>query len=38
MHAYCEAPDIVLCGNKADLEDRRIISEWRAKDFADKHG
>lgn len=38
MHAYCEYPDVVLCGNKADLEDRRIITEWRAKEFAEKHG
>ncbi|KAB0790304.1 hypothetical protein PPYR_15360 [Photinus pyralis] len=38
MHAYCETPDIVLCGNKADLEDRRVIKEWRAKEFADKLG
>ncbi|GAB1605444.1 ras-related protein Rab-27A-like isoform X2 [Argonauta hians] len=25
-HAYCENPDIVLIGNKADLEDQRKIS------------
>ncbi|KAF5305403.1 hypothetical protein FQR65_LT07729 [Abscondita terminalis] len=38
MHAYCEYPDIILCGNKSDLEDRRVIKEWRAKEFADKNG
>ncbi|KAJ8922062.1 hypothetical protein NQ315_008703 [Exocentrus adspersus] len=38
LHAYCEAPDVVLCGNKADLEDRRVITEWRARELAEKHG
>ncbi|KAJ8931440.1 hypothetical protein NQ314_015622 [Rhamnusium bicolor] len=38
LHAYCESPDVVLCGNKADLEDRRIITEWRAREYAEKHG
>ncbi|XP_066248371.1 ras-related protein Rab-27A [Euwallacea similis] len=38
VHAYCDTPDIVLCGNKADLEDRRVISEWRARDFAEQAG
>ncbi|CAG9864257.1 unnamed protein product [Phyllotreta striolata] len=37
LHAYCEVPDIVLCGNKADLEERRIISEWRAREFAETY-
>ena len=36
-HAYCDNPDIVLCGNKADLE-QRAVSEQRARDVADKHG
>ncbi|XP_023607399.1 ras-related protein Rab-27A [Myotis lucifugus] len=27
MHAYCENPDIVLCGNKSDLEDQRQVKE-----------
>ncbi|XP_043192702.1 ras-related protein Rab-27A-like isoform X2 [Amphibalanus amphitrite] len=36
-HAYCDNPDIVLCGNKADLE-QRAVSEERARDVADKHG
>ena len=37
-HAYCENPDIVLCGNKADLEDQRVVTEDRAKELAEKHG
>lgn len=37
-HAYCENPDVVLCGNKADLEDSRRVSEDRARDMADKFG
>ena len=36
-HAYCEDPDIILVGNKTDLEDRRVVDFNRAKDFADKH-
>lgn len=38
MHAYCEDPDIVICGNKADVEDKRVISEGRAKEMAAKYG
>ena len=38
IHAYCENPDIVLCGNKVDLEDERAVSEDRAKEVADKYG
>ncbi|KAJ9586441.1 hypothetical protein L9F63_019905, partial [Diploptera punctata] len=37
-HAYCEDPDVVLCGNKCDLEDRRIISEHRVREIAEKYG
>ena len=37
-HAYCSTPDIVLCGNKADLEDKRQVSTERAKQFALEHG
>ena len=37
-HAYCENPDIVLCGNKADLEDKRQVSEEKAKETAEKFG
>ncbi|XP_078576326.1 ras-related protein Rab-27A-like isoform X2 [Branchiostoma floridae x Branchiostoma japonicum] len=38
MHAYCENPDVVLCGNKADLEDQRVISEEKAREVAEKYG
>ncbi|KAJ6637562.1 Ras-related protein Rab-27A [Pseudolycoriella hygida] len=36
VHAYCEYPDIVLCGNKSDLEHLRVISEARARQLAEK--
>uniref|UniRef100_A0A2I9LPI7 small monomeric GTPase n=1 Tax=Centruroides hentzi TaxID=88313 RepID=A0A2I9LPI7_9SCOR len=38
VHAYCEDPDIVLCGNKADLENERAVSEEQAKEEASKYG
>ncbi|XP_030045019.1 ras-related protein Rab-27A [Microcaecilia unicolor] len=38
MHAYCENPDIVLCGNKSDLEDQRAVKEEDAREFAEKYG
>ncbi|KAM9313155.1 ras-related protein Rab-27A [Gastrophryne carolinensis] len=38
IHAYCENPDIVICGNKSDLEDQRVVKEEEAKEFAEKHG
>ncbi|XP_076851415.1 ras-related protein Rab-27A [Brachyhypopomus gauderio] len=38
MHAYCENPDIVLCGNKCDLEDQRAVSEEEARELATKYG
>lgn len=38
MHAYCENPDIVLCGNKCDLEDQRAVKETDARELADKYG
>ena len=34
-HAYTDKPDIILCGNKADLEGRKV-SEERAKEMADQ--
>ncbi|XP_076439101.1 ras-related protein Rab-27A-like isoform X2 [Babylonia areolata] len=37
-HAYCENPDVILCGNKADLEDQRSVSEERAREMAEKFG
>lgn len=38
IHAYCENPDIVMCGNKSDLEDQRAVKEEEAKEFAEKYG
>ncbi|XP_058880394.1 ras-related protein Rab-27B isoform X1 [Acipenser ruthenus] len=37
-NAYCENPDIVLIGNKADLSDQREVQEKQAKELADKYG
>ncbi|XP_078240252.1 ras-related protein Rab-27B isoform X1 [Pogona vitticeps] len=37
-NAYCENPDIVLIGNKADLSDQREVNDRQAKDLADKYG
>ncbi|PVD36274.1 hypothetical protein C0Q70_03252 [Pomacea canaliculata] len=37
-HAYCENPDVILCGNKADLEDQRRVSEDKAREMAEKFG
>lgn len=37
-HAYCDSPDVVLCGNKCDLFDNRIVSEERARQEAAKYG
>ncbi|KAG9488362.1 ras-related protein Rab-27B [Eleutherodactylus coqui] len=37
-NAYCESPDIVLIGNKADLSDQREVNERQAKELADKYG
>ncbi|KAM6470479.1 ras-related protein Rab-27B isoform 1-T1 [Liasis olivaceus] len=36
-NAYCENPDIVLIGNKADLSDQREVNERQAKELADKY-
>ncbi|XP_045564854.1 ras-related protein Rab-27A isoform X1 [Salmo salar] len=38
MHAYCENPDIVLCGNKCDLQEQRAVREDEARELADKYG
>lgn len=37
MHAYCEDPDIVLCGNKCDLEHLRVVSEYQARQMAERY-
>lgn len=38
IHAYCESPDVILCGNKCDLTDQRAVSEDEARDLAEKYG
>lgn len=37
-HSYYSNPEIVLCGNKVDLYERRVISTDRARNEADKYG
>ncbi|XP_046575854.1 ras-related protein Rab-27A-like isoform X1 [Haliotis rubra] len=37
-HAYCENPDVVLLGNKSDLEDNRCVAEDRAREISEKYG
>lgn len=37
-HAYCDDPDVVLCGNKADKVGERVVSEERAKHEASQYG
>ncbi len=37
-HAYCENPDVVLCGNKSDLEDQRAVTTENARELAEKYG
>lgn len=37
MHAYCNRPDIILVGNKADLRGFRAVSEVQARSFAEKN-
>eukprot|EP00096_Caligus_rogercresseyi_P003062 TRINITY_DN1559_c0_g1_i1.p1 TRINITY_DN1559_c0_g1~~TRINITY_DN1559_c0_g1_i1.p1 ORF type:complete len:268 (-),score=45.38 TRINITY_DN1559_c0_g1_i1:278-979(-) len=36
-HAYCENPDVILCGNKSDLTEERVVSHEKANDFANAH-
>uniref|UniRef100_UPI00358EA6DF ras-related protein Rab-27A n=1 Tax=Myxine glutinosa TaxID=7769 RepID=UPI00358EA6DF len=36
--AYCDNPDMVLCGNKLDLEDQRAVPYEEAMKFAEKYG
>lgn len=37
-HTYSPNPEIVLCGNKGDLSERRVVSEERARQEAAKYG
>ncbi|TKS70125.1 Ras-related protein [Collichthys lucidus] len=38
IHAYCESPDVILCGNKCDLAEQRAVSEEEARELAEKYG
>ncbi|KAM3868008.1 ras-related protein Rab-27B-like [Diretmus argenteus] len=37
-NAYCDSPDIVLVGTKADLLDLRDVHAGQARDLADRYG
>ncbi len=37
-NAYCDSPDIVLVGTKADLRDTRDVHARQARDLADRYG
>lgn len=37
-HGYTETPNVVICGNKLDLFDRRVVSQEKAKCEALKYG
>ncbi|XP_028399435.1 ras-related protein Rab-27A-like isoform X2 [Dendronephthya gigantea] len=37
-HAYCENPDIVLLGNKADLQESRVVDSNEARNVAENLG
>uniref|UniRef100_A0A8C4DFH5 small monomeric GTPase n=1 Tax=Dicentrarchus labrax TaxID=13489 RepID=A0A8C4DFH5_DICLA len=37
-NAYCDSPDIVLVGTKADLRDLRDVHTRQARDLADRYG
>lgn len=36
-NAYCDSPDIVLVGTKADLRDKRNVQTRQARDLADRY-
>lgn len=37
-NAYCDSPDVVLVGMKADLRDTRDVHARQARDLADRYG
>jgi Ras-related protein Rab-27B len=37
-NAYCDSPDIVLVGTKADLKNLRDVQGKQARDLADRYG
>ena len=36
IHAYCDEPDVILCGNKCDLEDDRVVTKKAAMEMAER--
>lgn len=36
-HAYCDDPDVILVGNKADRVEARAVTKSHAKELADKY-
>lgn len=37
QHAYSEDPDVVLCGNKCDLQDFRVVSHQQVSALAERY-
>lgn len=37
IHAYCENPDVVLVGNKSDMDRARVVTETQARSFAERY-
>lgn len=37
-NAYCDSPDVVLVGTKADLRDTRNVHTRQARELADRYG
>lgn len=37
VHSYCDNPDIILCGNKLDMDYLRVVNSARAKNLAEKY-
>lgn len=37
-NAYCDNPDVVLVGTKADLRDVRDVQTRQVRDLADRYG
>jgi GTPase SAR1 family protein len=37
LHASSETPDVILCGNKCDLEEDRAVNKKEALDMAERY-
>ncbi len=37
-HAFSDSPEVVLCGNKCDLEDNRRVRKKDAIEMAERYG